>query len=971
MSTTASPTAAPGPAPKRQVYVKAVSPRLRKLLYFIFAIVALLGANSVYLASITAMEWISAQQGANKLYQTPFYFFMLLAHLGLGLILIIPFVVFGVVHMWNSRNRKNRRAVRIGYALFFVSLAVLVTGLLLVRISGFFDLRNAFARSAVYWIHVACPLVAGWLYWLHRLAGPKIKWRMGLGYAGLVAAGVLAMVALHAQDPREWNVVGPKEGAKYFEPSLARTATGNFIPAAVLMNDQYCEKCHQDISKGFYHSVHKFSSFNNPAYNASVRETREVSLKRDGNVQASRWCAGCHDPVPFFSGAFDDVKFDTVKHPTSQAGITCTVCHSITHVNSTKGNADFTIEEPQHYPFATSENPILQYVNNQLIKAKPSFHKQTFLKPHHKTAEFCSTCHKVHLPKELNHYKEFLRGQNHYDPYLLSGVSGHGARSFYYPPVAKTNCAQCHMPLVASGDFGAKDFDGSGVLKVHDHLFPAANTGIAWMRDLPEVIKAHQDFMKDVVRVDIFGVKEGGGIDGALTAPLRPDVPTLKPGGNYLLETVIRTVKMGHVFTQGTADSNEIWMDVTIRSGDRVIGRSGGMADSGEVDPWSHFVNVFMLDRNGNRIDRRNPQDIFVPLYNHQIPPGAGQVVHYAMKLPDDLTASVTVEVKLQYRKFDQQYMDFVTRTAKPGDNPIRGYTPGTKYRNELPVTTLAADTMTFPVEGVAAEVTNGEVKIPVWERWNDYGIGLLLEGQTAGAKGELRQAAEAFAEVERLGRYDGPLNLARVYDTEGRIEEAADALTRAGGHKDPPAPRWTLAWLTGRINRQQGNLGVAVDNFRYVLQLRTPETIERKFDFSLDYEVINELGTTLFDQAKQHYDESQRDQRQALLREAAEQFERTLAIDSENVTAHHNLHLVYKELGDAERAEEHQVLHARYKPDDNATDRALKLAREKYPAANHAAESVVIYPLNRPDAPGLSNLAATPRRNDEGGGGR
>jgi hypothetical protein len=28
-----------------------------------------------------------------------------------------------------------------------------------------------------------------------------------------------------------------------------------------------------------------------------------------------------------------------------------------------------------------------------------------------------------------------------------------------------------------------------------------------------------------------------------------------------------------------------------------------------------------MLDRDGQRIDRRNPQDIFVPLYNQQIPP--------------------------------------------------------------------------------------------------------------------------------------------------------------------------------------------------------------------------------------------------------------------------------------------------------------------------------------------------------------
>ena len=201
-------------------------------------------------------------------------------------------------------------------------------------------------------------------------------------------------------------------------------------------------------------------------------------MEKDGNVKSSRWCAGCHDTVPFFSGAFDDPKFDDVEHPTAHAGITCTSCHAITHVNSTVGNADYTITEPAHYPFATSKSGPLQWINNQIVKAKPDFHKKTFLKPLHKTAEFCATCHKVSLPTELNHYKEFLRGQNHYDTYLLSGVSGSGARSFYYPAVAKENCAACHMPLQPSSDFGSKDFDGSGTRKMHNHRFPGANTGL-------------------------------------------------------------------------------------------------------------------------------------------------------------------------------------------------------------------------------------------------------------------------------------------------------------------------------------------------------------------------------------------------------------------------------------------------------------------------------------------------------------
>ena len=152
--------------------------------------------------------------------------------------------------------------------------------------------------------------------------------------------------------------------------------------------------------------------------------------------QGLRWCAGCHDVVPFLSGAFDDPEFDIRKHPTAH-GITYAVCHAITHVNSTKGNAAYTLEEPIHYPFAKSENPLLRYANEQMIKAKPAFHKKTFLKPLHENAEFCSTCHKVSLPGELTHYKDWLRGQNHYDSFLLSGVSGGNARAFYFPPKAQ------------------------------------------------------------------------------------------------------------------------------------------------------------------------------------------------------------------------------------------------------------------------------------------------------------------------------------------------------------------------------------------------------------------------------------------------------------------------------------------------------------------------------------------------------
>ncbi|MHC5024181.1 MAG: tetratricopeptide repeat protein [Planctomycetota bacterium] len=925
------------PGAKRRVkYVPVVGPRLRKLLAVVFALFAVLAINSVYLVSVTV---------AGVAYQNWFYLLMFLLHLLLGLAIVVPVVVFGLVHIRNARNRPNRRAIRAGYALFIVALVVLGTGVVLTRVDLFglrFEVNQPLARSVAYWMHVIGPLAAIWLFVLHRLAGRRIRWRVGLSWAAVAAVFAGVMLLVQMQDPRAWNVAGPASGEQYFSPSLSRTSTGNFIPAHVLQNDQYCLECHADVHASWAHSVHKFSSFNNPAYLFSVKETRGVLMARDGNVHASRFCAGCHDPVPFFSGAFDDPRFDDPDYDLAgdamaQAGVTCTVCHSIVHVNSPRGNGDFTIDEPVHYPFTFSEIPALRWINRQLVKAKPEFHKATFLKPEiHRTAEFCGACHKVHLPEELNEYK-WLRAQNHYDSFLLSGVSGHGVESFYYPDVAEPNCNECHMPLVAVSDapnFSARVRDESGLLKTYDHQFPSANTAMPQlvgdaMADPDGAIDAHRRFLDGVMRVDVFGLRAGGAIDGELAAPIRPDLPALEPGGTYLLETVIRTVKMGHLFTEGTADSNEVWMDVTVTSGGRVIGRSGGRDESGAVDPWSHFVNAFVIDRAGDRINRRNAQDIFIPLYNNQIPPGAADVVHYMLQVPEQVAGPITVDVKLQFRKFDTEYMRLVMDDAN--------------YVNDLPIITLARDSVTLPVAGLDAPPRGADSPIEPWERWNDYGIGLLRKGQL----GELRQARQAFEQVEALGRPDGPLNLARVYIKEGLIQtHAPDALQRAASF-DPPANSWSILWFGAQVAARNGAHDQAVRNLREIIRGGFGQAAGRNFDFSLDYRVLNELAAGLYQLALREDGAA----RETAMRESEQVYLRTLAIDPENLAAHWGLKQIYRDLGDEARERRHAAEHAKYKPDDNARDYAAAQARMKYPAANRAAESVVIYDLHRPGA--------------------
>ena len=248
---------------------------------------------------------------------------------------------------------------------------------------------------------------------------------------------------------------------------------------------------------------------------------------------------------------------------------------------------------------------------------------------------------------------------------------------------------------------------------------------------------------------------------------------------------------------------------------------------------------------------------------------------------------------------------------------------------------------MVFPVVG-GKTIENPVPKIPVWQRWNDYGIGLLLKKDS----GQTRQAILAFQEVEQLGRYDGPLNLARAYFREGLLDDATAAMQRAAEKDDPPPPPWTMAWLSGRINQDNGRLLEAAHDFQKVLEDRTAEMVDRDLDFSLDYDVINLLGLTLFDLAKANQEDGP--PKKKYLAGAIQQFHKTLEIDSENFTAHYTLSQIYDLMQNTKKAEYHRRLHSRYRVDDNAGDKARALAREKYPWADHAAASVVIYDLQR-----------------------
>ncbi|MDQ1473456.1 MAG: hypothetical protein QOJ99_4936, partial [Bryobacterales bacterium] len=479
---------------------------------------------------------------------------------------------------------------------------------------------------------------------------------------------------------------GPKSP---FWPSSARTNTGGLIPADFFMDSKTCGECHKDIYDQWNGSMHHFASFNNRFYRASILHMQELS-----GTQGSKWCAACHDHAVFFNGRFDKPIKDQLETPEAQNGLGCVSCHSIVHVDSSMGNSGFTIMYPPLHRLASSSNPVIRKAGDFLTYLNPEPHKRTFMKPFMRadTSEYCSACHKVHLDQPVNHYR-WIRGFNEYDNWQASGVSGQGARSFYYPPKSQ-GCGDCHMPMVKSNDAGNK----GGM--IHSHRFPAANTAVPFVNNdtvqLAEEVKFLQSgFMtvdlfaaspveetKGQVQTrrgaadnvpasqSMFGVGEEAEQNGPVTirdvgkvmAPLNAPGVALQPGSTVRVDAVVRTKKIGHFFPAGTVDGYDVWLEFQARDASgRILAWSGRVEDDGKgpVDKGAHFYKSFQLDGEGNPINKRNAWQTRSVLYVRLIPPGADDTVHFRVAIPKDAVGSVTLEAKLNYRKFSNYFTKY------------------------------------------------------------------------------------------------------------------------------------------------------------------------------------------------------------------------------------------------------------------------------------------------------------------------
>ena len=524
-----------------------------------------------------------------------------------------------------------------------------------------------------------------------------------------------------------------------------------------------------------------------------------------------------------------------------------------------------TATSPSSIRRCTSWRPArIQYVHaldHFLTYLNPEPHRRSFMKPfmREQSAEFCSTCHKVHLDVPVNNYRWF-RGFNDYDNWQASGVSGQGARSFYYPPKSQV-CADCHMPLVPSHDPG--NHDG----KVHSHRFPAANTGRRVRRTRTTTqLKATEQFLKSgFITVDIFAVSP---VEDARRQPpwcaapatgrkrcpasrwarkpsssgdrrhprsgqgrgaARPGrQPKFEPGSTARVDVVVRTRKIGHFFPAGTVDAFDVWLELQ-GHGRRwprdLLERAGGRRRHGPVEPGAHFYKSYQLDGDGNPINKRNAWQARSVLYVRLIPPGAADVAHYRVRdserrqgadhlhreaeLPQVLLVLHAVRVRRAAEAgAGSSAAECVITTpgvlasTKQHSDKRLGRNQGSRFR--ICRSSRWRRRRRIDLATAAETKLDAMVAQKDRERWNDWGIGLLLQGDLKGAEYAFTKVTEAEPDYA-----DGWLNVARALIQEGETDAAKPFIEKALAVNSKLGriyffkahdreDRWRLRWRAG-----------------------------------------------------------------------------------------------------------------------------------------------------------------------------
>jgi tetratricopeptide (TPR) repeat protein len=422
-------------------------------------------------------------------------------------------------------------------------------------------------------------------------------------------------------------------------------------------------------------------------------------------------------------------------------------------------------------------------------------------------------------------------------------------------------------------------------------------------------------------------------------APINRSNAAVTRGEEVRVDVVVRSQQVGHFFPSGKVDARDVWLELkAVDDRGRIIFWSGAVAEAGKgaVDSSAHFYRSYLVDHAGRHVDKHNTWVARQAIYVNLIPPGGADVVHYRMKIPPDCGDKIRLVAKLNYRKFSWAFNQWVfsdlshssARDAGSAvaliDKSFNGYL---STAPEIPIIEMARDSATLVV--ISPEKAKPALAIKPapqdWKRWNDYGIGLL-------AQGDLKNAEAAFFQATQNAedRAEPWINVGVVRLREGNFSGAQNALTVA---LKMPAVPFKINFYYGLTLKALGQYDEALKYLKKAV-IKFPRDRVAKIERGHLYLLMRDYNRAIAD------------------------FEKVLSIDPENVEAYYYLQQACRPVGEEEKAGKAGRLYERFKANppsfapDHDVNQASEVWRESRPLHEHLSAPLPSAATEIPPAP-------------------
>ena len=591
------------------------------------------------------------------------------------------------------------------------------------------------------------------------------------------------------------------------------------------------------------------NAFREPFYQANVNH-----LIRDRGIAVTRHCESCHNPVALFSGAL--TKDAKIERPFDDEGVTCSVCHSIQSA-TTEGIGSYTIAPPALLELTDGRR--IKDASDRDIFADVESHRRAMMRPLLQQPEFCASCHKAAVVPALNGRKWF-RTFSVFDEWQQSAFSGETVQPLNAR--AYENCQSCHMPRQQTTGYAL-------------HRWPGGNTAIPAHYGWPQQVKATEEFLKkDIISVDIFALHRPTTDPPAVIAPIQ-DSTTVNAGQKVSVDVVLANRGVGHSFPAELRDMFEAWVEFKATDArGKVLIHSGAVSADGTLEWSAHAYRAVPISSDGQPITRHDIWNTRVGAFDRHIPAGRADVGRFTFDIPPDARTPIKLTAKLNYRRFNSRFIEWVAQSEKVKQSPVVEMTTAT---SELDLGAKPRAT----AQSNASASLDATQAANLRRRWRAYGVALFDQQQ-------YEAAAHAFEQALNLAQKGSPdeaascvdvalayLRLERAGLSQAILEKANKFIGRA----------IEIAPKDGRARFYRALL--SIKQFRYREALADLEALSR--ERPKDRQVWTQLASIYLLQRRDD--------------EARQAYQHVLTIDADDTEAHFKLGGLYWRFGLTELA--------------------------------------------------------------------